>query len=125
MFLYHSSWPIDQRSALEPGLYEGNAALYLNTASPHRVLMAEYRRAERNAVSAVEIFHYKNDGTFTYCNFVRLASGVWRNNQGELNKELADFLPEELFDLRVSKNMPLSPQLVGARNTNASSYYVH
>lgn len=125
MFLYNTSSPTDQRSLLEPGLYEGNGALYVHDASPHAVFMAEYRAAERNIICAVEIFLYKKDGSFNYCNIVRLPNGCWRNNLGEINRELTDFLPEDLLRLRVSKNMALAPQIVGTQLKTASPTYVH
>lgn len=125
MFIHNPPSAINQKAALAPGLYQGNAALYADDSSGKSVFMAEYRATTEDCICAVELFLYKNDGTFDYCNFVRLQNGVWRNNFGEIKHQLSNFLPQEILNLRVCRNMTLSPQVVNKDELESDLTHIH
>ena len=125
MFIYNHPSVAAQKAALAPGLYQGCAALYADESSNRTVLMAEYRASSERTICAVELILYSSVGDIEYRNFVRLTNGHWRNNHGEINQELSDFLPEDIENFRVFKNMKLIPQLIGTPIHPQKAAYLH
>lgn len=125
MFIHNPSSPVDQNEALAPGLYQGNVALYASDSSDLSVFMTEYWSTTDNQICAVELFLSKSDGSSDYRNFVKLRNGAWRSDLGEVRNQLSSFLPAEILDLRVSRNMSLFPQIVNTTEKNSDPTLLH
>lgn len=124
MFINKHPTIANQQADLVPGLYQGCAALYADESSNRIVLMAEYRLSNQRSISAIELIRYNGIGSIEYESFVRHTNGLWRNNHGEVNS-LSHFLPEDIENFRVFKNMRLAPQLIMATPNEGPSVYLH
>lgn len=125
MFIYKKNSGINKKEDLNPGLYQGCAAIYADSTFSCSVLMAEFRPVTAEHVSFIELFFCDKDGFFEYQNLVMLQNGFWRSSSGKVSRQLTKLLPDEISDYRVCRNMTLALQIVERGSQDEDSYYLH